>query len=407
MYQAQAPFDLKDYTVLDMIGEGTTGKVYKAIHNISNTIVALKAISKSCEDAPSIQNEVELIKSMDHPYIALFYELIETSDYYILAQEYADNGNLLDFVNASMGMEEHLARKLFIQLIFALDYLHNVKHIAHRDIKFENILLDRNYDVKLIDFGLSKTYTEKNPMFTTVCGSLAYISPEVLLKQPYTVQSDVWSAGIMLYAMTVGGLPFYDTNTVTLINKITSQEPVFPPKLSPEVTSLLRSLLAKDPKNRITIEDIFQNEWVQKSRDFSIINSLLKERQTYMIMSKTEDRENNVLNTIDGQAINVDPGENLALYRITKRSKMISKFRNAVAAGHFISPASVKKNQPGASGSMAALRGLLKLSTNIVSPQLIRPDSGKKYRLQKPCSVSPITNIQRNRIMMSSGKNDF
>lgn len=141
---------------------------------------------------------------------------------------------------------------IFQQLLNAVEYLHSIG-ITHRDIKPENILLDHNNFVKLIDFGLSSFY-QKNEKLMTSCGSPCYAAPEMLVEKAYDpLLADIWSCGIVLYAMVCGFLPFEDKSTKVLYKKI--EEGVYeePKHLSLVVKDLLKKILQIDPAKRITI----------------------------------------------------------------------------------------------------------------------------------------------------------
>jgi serine/threonine protein kinase len=107
--------------------------------------------------------------------------------------EYVENGNLLDYVNNQGKLSESQGRSYFIQLVFVLEYLHSEKRIAHRDLKCENLLLDRNKNLKVIDFGLSNSFSVDNPVLLSICGSPAYAAPEVVFGSSYTMVVDIWS----------------------------------------------------------------------------------------------------------------------------------------------------------------------------------------------------------------------
>ena len=157
------------------------------------------------------------------------------------------------------------ARKFFVQLLSALEYVHTTLHIVHRDIKAENVLLDKNFNARLIDFGLCNTW--QNGMLLTSCGSLCYASPEIVAGRPYSTPTDIWSLGCLLFAMAVGTLPFYDSNQKRLAQKILYGQPVMPSTLSDELADLLTKLLVKDPNERATIQQIKEHPWV---RDYLI-----------------------------------------------------------------------------------------------------------------------------------------
>jgi serine/threonine protein kinase len=197
---------------------------------------------------------------MDHPFIAKLFEVIESDGYTFLVQEFAERGSLLDLVNKGGRLCEVQARRYFSQLICALEYLHSERMVAHRDLKAENVLLDRNLNLRLIDFGLSNTFCLDSE-FSTACGSPGYAAPEMIRGKPYTKAADIWSAGVLLYAMVVGKLPFEDEAVSRVLQKIIFTEPSYPAYLSPQLVDLLRKILIKVPANRLTLDRIMTHPW--------------------------------------------------------------------------------------------------------------------------------------------------
>ena len=280
MSQGQAPEipnQIGQYSILEILGSGAFATVYKAQHVLTMTPVAIKVIPKknlrNKVEFELLQREVSLIKSMDHPFIAMFYEAVDDDKNFYLVQELVENGNLLDYINNCKGLSESQASHIFIQLISVLDYLHNVRHVVHRDLKAENVLLDRNNNIRLVDFGLSKAFTRDDPFLKTTCGSPAYVAPEIIREQPYTASADIWSAGILLYAMTVGQLPFNGENISYMLQQILLVNPRMPCHLTPPLRNLLERLLAKDPKSRVTISEIKNHPWIIEEPESCLFSS--------------------------------------------------------------------------------------------------------------------------------------
>ena len=258
-----------DYKLIRRAGRGSFATVWVAEQVQTGMPVAIKAIQNKSVSAPDaatrFAREINLIKQMDHPFIAKLFEIVKEEEYTYLVMEYVENGNLLDFVNNNGKLPETQARRYFSQLLSALEYLHNVRFVAHRDLKAENVLLDRNNNIRLIDFGLSNIFTEDNPQLSTACGSPAYAAPEMVCGKKYTKAADIWSAGVLLYAMVVGELPFDDDNIQKLLQKIAYTEPVYPSFLSHQLHDLLLKLMQKKPDQRITIEKIKEHPWFSAS----------------------------------------------------------------------------------------------------------------------------------------------
>ncbi|OHT00758.1 CAMK family protein kinase [Tritrichomonas foetus] len=166
---------LGEYECTSLIGAGTFATVLLGRQKVTNTPVAIKKIPRNNFNDPDAENRFErecnLIREMDHPFIAEFYDVIQDDKNYYIIMEYVENGNMLDYVNKNGELQEIQVRHYFCQLISVLEYLHEVKKVAHRDLKAENVLLDTHYNIRLIDFGLSNLYTDENPYLKTACGS--------------------------------------------------------------------------------------------------------------------------------------------------------------------------------------------------------------------------------------------
>ena len=201
-----------NYILFDQIGMGTFSKVSKAVHILTEQIVAVKILEKEkIEDDIDVERiirEIEILKNISHPNIAQMYETYSTVHNIYLMMEYIEGGDLFDYINKNTFLPENKACYFFRQLIGVIEYLNNMG-ISHRDIKPENILLDKDKkNIKVIDFGLSN-YCEGKTLLHSSCGSPCYASPEMLSGKPYQgITTDLWSSGIVLYSMLVGSLPF-------------------------------------------------------------------------------------------------------------------------------------------------------------------------------------------------------
>lgn len=338
---AEAPRSVGPYVILGTLGSGAFATVYKAQHTITTTVVALKCIAKrklrSQVEFELLQREVNLMKGMDHPFIASFFEVLDDEKNFYIAIELVENGNLLNYINDNHGLKEGDARRIFYQLVTVLEYLHFEKRVVHRDLKAENVLLDRHYNIRLVDFGLSKAFTKGDPFLLTTCGSPAYVSPEIIKEQPYTAAADVWSAGILLYAMVVGALPFNADSVPLMLQQICTVNPVIPNGLSADLRNLLRRLLVKDPKGRIRLNEIRTHPWLADfedadllSEDFGLIKSFRTmdvQQLDNVVVSEMRALGYDV-NGLMQELRNVQINPRTAAYKMLQRQRIIDEINN-------------------------------------------------------------------------------
>lgn len=252
------------YVLLENLGAGTFGKVKVARHHITNHLVAIKILNrekiKALEVAAKIRREIQFLKLFRHPHIIKLYQVISTPSDIFMVMEYVSGGELFEYILKHGKLTEKNARRFFQQIISGVDYCH--RHmIVHRDLKPENLLLDSHNNVKIADFGLSNMMHD-GEFLKTSCGSPNYAAPEVIKGSLYAgPEVDVWSAGVILYALLCGTLPFDDDHIPTLFKKIRSGKFVIPPHLSSLIAGLLTKMLQVDPMKRITVDEIKQHEW--------------------------------------------------------------------------------------------------------------------------------------------------
>jgi len=174
--------------------------------------------------------------------------------------EYASSGELFDYIVSQTRIKEQEACKIFQQVIAGIEYIHKL-NVVHRDLKPENLLLDHNHQIKIVDFGLSNTYKDKE-LLKTACGSPCYAAPEMIAGKEYSgLKVDIWSAGVILFAMICGYLPFEDPNTRKLYKKIMKGNYQSPKYISDSGKDLIQKILKTNPEERYSIEDIRAHEW--------------------------------------------------------------------------------------------------------------------------------------------------
>ena len=212
---------------------------------------------------------------MRHPHIIKLYDVIKSKDEIIMVMEYAGN-ELFDYIVQRDKMSEDEARRFFQQIISAVEYCHRHK-IVHRDLKPENLLLDEHLNVKIADFGLSNIMTDGN-FLKTSCGSPNYAAPEVISGKLYAgPEVDVWSCGVILYVMLCRRLPFDDESIPVLFKNINNGVYTIPKFLSQGASTLIKKMLIVNPLNRISIQEIMQDEWFKAGLPEYLIPQDLKQ----------------------------------------------------------------------------------------------------------------------------------
>ncbi|OHS95511.1 hypothetical protein TRFO_38385 [Tritrichomonas foetus] len=200
----------------------------------------------------------------------------QNTNHVYLILEYIEKGNILHHLQKNGPIQIDQAKVTIGQLAVILDYMHNHLHIAHRDIKAENVLIDKNWNIKLVDFGLCNHFTSPEQQFRSVCGSIHYLAPEIIKSKPYTKAVDIWSAGVLIYLLTVGRLPFDDMSMQILLNKITTNDVFYPSNMDPNLVNLLQKMLCKDPKRRITAQQMKEHPFL-KSMNQELISNVIPE----------------------------------------------------------------------------------------------------------------------------------
>ncbi|XP_053666040.1 testis-specific serine/threonine-protein kinase 4-like [Anopheles marshallii] len=263
------------YIVGETIGQGSFAVVKKAYWPRRNKTVAIKIMSKAQlkEQVLNkyVQRELDAIRSLRHEHIINFYEIIETNMRIYIVMQYAENGSLLQLVRMKTKLTEARVRRYYRQLIDAIHYMHS-RFIAHRDIKLDNIVLDKNDQVKLVDFGFScRVRHDGNDQSSLVqpylsescCGSYAYASPEILYFTKHDpIPTDIWASGVVVYALLYGQLPFSNVKDAKIMREIIGRGVKFPStvKVTDEAKLLLKQIFVPVAQ-RIPVEIIKRSLW--------------------------------------------------------------------------------------------------------------------------------------------------
>ncbi|KAL7871903.1 hypothetical protein AOLI_G00030890 [Acnodon oligacanthus] len=307
------------YILGDTLGVGTFGKVKIGEHQLTGHKVAVKILNRqkirSLDVVGKIKREIQNLKLFRHPHIIKLYQVISTPTDFFMVMEYVSGGELFDYICKHGRVEDNEARRLFQQIISAVDYCH--RHmVVHRDLKPENVLLDGSMNAKIADFGLSNMMSD-GEFLRTSCGSPNYAAPEVISGRLYAgPEVDIWSCGVILYALLCGTLPFDDEHVPTLFKKIRGGVFYIPEYLNRSVASLLMLMLQVDPLKRATIKDIREHEWFKQDlpgylfpEDPSYDSTVVDEEAVREVCEKFESTEAEVLSSL----YSGDPQDQLAV----------------------------------------------------------------------------------------------
>lgn len=256
-------FQIGDYTVFQLLGTGSYSKVYRAQHSKMRQDCALKVIDVSTyseEDLLFLHREIEIVRDLQHPNIIKVYESFVSENYVCISMELCERGTVLEYVNNCGPLHPAEVKALFHQMVSAVQYLHKTCGVIHRDLKCENWMLSSSRSVKLIDFGFARRVI-KGELLSTLCGSLHYTAPELIKGEEYTNLIDVWSLGVILYAMASGELPFSGPHPE---KAILSEQPNYPLSWSSDLISLLKGMLQKNPAFRLRISDVAKSGYLKE-----------------------------------------------------------------------------------------------------------------------------------------------
>lgn len=272
--EEQTGDEIDDFVLDKIVGHGGFSTVRKGFRISDGTKVAVKIVKKDSDSYDArLERELSIWKSLDHPHIVSLEKVLETDSASFLICDYCAGGNLLDQLSKNPPMSEEEARVVFIQICLGVQYLHEKAKVCHKDLKLENILFDEKKRVKICDYGLAihqqpamvatqPFSPEVSDILSCAGGSLAYASPEQI-KSPKAItcpSADIWSLGIILYALVTGKLPFADDYELRLQQKVLSGEFEMP-DVSEELQDLINHCLALNPEKRLSIGQILNSSW--------------------------------------------------------------------------------------------------------------------------------------------------
>ncbi|XP_036390993.1 serine/threonine-protein kinase BRSK2 isoform X4 [Megalops cyprinoides] len=251
------------YRLEKTLGKGQTGLVKLGVHCVTCQKVAIKIVNReklSESVLMKVEREIAILKLIEHPHVLKLHDVYENKKYLYLVLEHVSGGELFDYLVKKGRLTPKEARKFFRQIISALDFCHS-HSICHRDLKPENLLLDEKNNIRIADFGMASLQVGDN-LLETSCGSPHYACPEVIRGEKYDGRkADVWSCGVILFALLVGALPFDDDNLRNLLEKVKLGVFHMPHFIPPDCQNLLRGMIEVDATKRLTLEQIQKHTW--------------------------------------------------------------------------------------------------------------------------------------------------
>jgi serine/threonine protein kinase len=265
------------YNTIKFLGKGVFSEVYLIQHKQTEELFARKCIRHNKVNLKD--RELLIMKKIKHPNIVSFYDSFEDSNQLNIIIEYCEKGDLQEFLNGRKMKEKH-ALHYFYQILQGLNYLHS-NNIIHRDIKPQNILIDKYNVCKIADFGFAR-YKEEDTLLKTVCGSPLYMAPEIIKKQHYTESADIWSAGVLFYQMLTGSQPFKCSSFYELSKLVDDGEDCikYPPYMTAVSRDILQKVLIFDYNERIGIQECLDvvNKAITQEEDIFEMDGIPKQK---------------------------------------------------------------------------------------------------------------------------------
>lgn len=376
------------YVLGSTLGEGEFGKVKlgwrkdgKQPSQVAIKLIKRDTLKKDAESEIKVHREINSLRMLSHPNIVNLVEVMKSGKYIGIVLEYASGGELFDYILQHKCLKESIAKKLFAQLVSGVDYMHS-KGLVHRDLKLENLLLDKHKNVVISDFGFVNSYNiERSDLMKTSCGSPCYAAPELVLTQsPYEGRKvDIWSLGVILYAMLAGYLPFDDdaenedgADIVRLYHYICKTPLTFPEYVTPLARDLLRKIIVPDPRKRISMAEIRKHPWLAPYAN------LLSIRQSEWDSLRTEANERSVVEQIIDT--NSNKNKRYSMFPETTNSSALMLSSSKPAKGRtYASNADIIYSNPTTSSSLA----------NVVA----LPNSSEKAQGISASSMTPGANV--------------
>lgn len=389
------------YELRRLLGVGAFAKVYHATSvDDTHQSVALKAVSKNKVlnggFAANVEREISIMRRLHHPNIINLFEVLATKTKIYFVMEFAAGGELFHEVAGKVRLTEETARFYFRQLISAVKHCHS-RGVFHRDLKLDNLLLDEDGNLKVSDFGLSAVTGQIRPdgLLHTVCGTPTYVAPEILAKRGYDgAKVDLWSCGVVLFALIAGYLPFNDYNPSVLYRKIYRGQFRFPRWISHDLRFLLSRLLDTNPKTRITVDEIYKDTWFNADGEYRFNRVLVKESECEKQLGRTGFKSLNAFDLIsfstglDMSGLFEDPTGSNSVERVVSTvvpEKIMERVEAMTEEGRVV--VRREKNGGGAKlegqdGNLIGIVVVYRLTDELVVVEMKRGEKGGKCGVQ-------------------------
>ena len=284
------------------LGKGAYGEVWKVTHENSKKVYCIKMMNKRDIYEQNLINqinkEISIMYNLNHPYSIKLYNHFEDNDKIYLIMELATNGNLYNYIQSKKHQKNKnidIIKKIIIQTIEIIKYLHS-SNIIYRDIKPENILLDKDFNIKLCDYGWASYFTPGHSL-NVYCGTPEYVSPEVLKKLPYNEKVDIWGIGVLIFELVFGYPPFSSNLNTVRFNNIKEGKINWPENLEDgDLKDLIQKILKVNPKERISLDDIEKHPWLIDTYNKMKEDKLTNDTFINMEISQTQIYKNNLMN---------------------------------------------------------------------------------------------------------------
>jgi len=300
-------WSLKDFELGKRLGRGKFGKVYLAREKRTKYIVAIKVLWKHQLRKHNVEHqlrrEIEILSYLRHKHIIRLFTWFHDKERVYLVLEYCCNGEVFNKLRDEGTFNEQQTARYICDLASALAYCHS-KHVIHRDIKPENLLFDDEDNIKLADFGWGVHAPDNRRM--TMCGTLDYIPPEMIEKKKHDPTVDVWALGVLMYEFLCGQPPFESSEQIHTFQKIKNVKFTFPGHVSHEARDLIRKLLNKDPKQRLSLYELPNHPFIQNNLNKSKNKRISIHNNNKLQSNRTNPLLNNNKNPLGTMNMNIN-----------------------------------------------------------------------------------------------------